>query len=60
MGGYGAIKLALQHPSIFLGAAAQRAQLNVGMYSSNFSEYRTELNKDYPELFDVFGSGKTS
>jgi S-formylglutathione hydrolase FrmB len=57
MGGYGAVKLAIKNPSIFLGAASQSGHLNLQMYSDMYPKISQTFNMDYPEVFDVFGPG---
>jgi len=60
MGGYGAIKVALNNPFVFVGAASQSGYLNPKIFIDYFSQYREQLNNEFPSIFDVFGRGTFS
>lgn len=57
-GGYGAVRIAMNHPYLFVGAATQSAMLNLQLAAE--PNLRAELNAKNPEFFDVFGSGTWS
>jgi len=57
IGGYGAVKMAIKYPSIFVGAAAQSGYLSPKMFYDNYGSVSQTLNDEFPSVFDVFGPG---
>jgi len=60
MGGYGAVKVALNNPFVFIAAASQSGYLNPLLFGDMFSQYRELLNNQFPSIFDVYGYGSFS